>query len=144
MIKIYYGLELEVCQSETSSGNFFYHFEDCYISADQSSVTGWDVEVEGRPENFEVFILPEGYIDQIASSMSLKLRKRVGKLFNGRGEELVHQNLQSTLSQFLNYLNKVKELSIKPVYLITHGLLDIPNLQPVDCIRQLPTQMQTS
>ena len=27
-IEIYYGLELEVCQSETSNGKSFYHFED--------------------------------------------------------------------------------------------------------------------
>ena len=31
IIEIYYGLELEACQSEISSGNFFYHFEDSII-----------------------------------------------------------------------------------------------------------------
>ena len=56
------------------------------------------------------------------------MMKRGGKLFNGRGEELVTHNLQTALSQFVTYIDKVKEMSIKPVYLITHGTLDIPNL----------------
>ena len=30
-IEIYYGLELNVCKSETSSGNFYHHFEDTII-----------------------------------------------------------------------------------------------------------------
>ena len=77
--------------------------------------------------------------------MSHKMMKRGGKLFNGRGEELVTHNLQTALSQFVTYIDKVKEMSIKPVYLITHGTLDIPNLmialdscQLLDCV--LPMQ----
>ena len=100
---------------------------DCYpISL--AARTGWDDEVDGGPGNFEVFILPDGNIDRIASAMSHKMMKRGEKLFNGRGEELVTHNLQSALSQFVTYIDKVKEMSIKPVYLITHGTLDIPNL----------------
>ena len=77
--------------------------------------------------------------------MSHKMMKRGGKLFNGRGEELVTHNLQSALSKFVTYLNKVREMSIKLVCLIPHRTLDIPNLvialdscQLLDCV--LPMQ----
>ena len=111
-------------------------------SADQSSgqlsssasvsELGASREMEGGPGAFEVNILPDC---QIASSLSHKMSKRQGKLFNGRGDELVHSNLESALSQFVTYLERVKELSIKPVYLIIHGTIDIPNLMiALDCV----------
>ena len=114
-------------------------------SADQSSgqlsssasvsELGASREMEGGPGAFEVNILPEGNICQIASSLSHKMSKRQGKLFNGRGDELVHSNLESALSQFVTYLERVKELSIKPVYLVIHGTIDIPNLMiALDCV----------
>ena len=93
-----------------------------------TAITGWNDEIEGGLGVFEVNILPEGNVDPIALSYSHKMRKTRGKLFNGRGEELVHSSLESGLSQFVNYLEKVQELSIKPVNLVTHGSINIPNL----------------
>ena len=93
-----------------------------------AAITGWDDEIQGGPGVFEINILPEGNVDPIASSYSHKMSKKGGKLWNGRGEELVHFNLKSGLSQFVTYLEKVQELSVKPVFLVAHGSIDIPNL----------------
>ena len=100
---------------------------DCEIIS-LAARTGWDDEIPGGPGSFEVFILPVGNIDPVASSMSHKMSKSGGVLLNGRREELVTTDLKSALSEFVTYVKKVEEMSIKPVHLITHGTIDIPNL----------------
>ena len=48
----------------------------------------------------------------------------------GRGEELVTTDLKSALSEFVSYVKKVEEMSIKPVHLITHGTIDVLTSDP--------------